>query len=35
MLTYKLSILENKMAQLNSILSDKIGSSTIDKSKLS
>ena len=35
MLTYKLSILEHKMAELNTILNDKIGKCNIDKSKLS
>lgn len=35
MLTYKLSILENRMAELNSLLSDKTGSNTVDKCKLS
>jgi len=35
MLTYKLSILENRMAELNAVLSDKISSCITDKSKLS
>ncbi|TYB33464.1 MAG: hypothetical protein FXF49_06020 [Flexistipes sinusarabici] len=35
MLTYKLSILENKLSELNTVLSDKISSCITDKSKLS
>lgn len=35
MLTYKLSILENKMSELSSVLSEYIDSNNIDKCKLS
>ncbi|HCW94125.1 hypothetical protein [Flexistipes sinusarabici] len=34
-LTYKLSIIENKLSKLNTVLSERINSCIIDKSKLS